>query len=152
MKDLEKFIKNLILKDANKLKGKFQPLSEIIDKIPRTYKIKKIYNLSGKLKDYFLIIINNYAKEPKRKYYLAYKLANQSSDLLVNLAKSFASENQLNLIQYSIYPQLIGRISLLCFREIENEPDYYKIMELFELFRNNFRKKMVNLKNLVEDK
>ena len=146
----ELFIKNTILQEANQLKGKYAPLSEIIDKIPRTLSIKKIYNLTGKLKDYFFIMVRNHKNNPKIRYFIAYKLASQSSDFLVQLAKTFAKEHNLNLIQYSIYPQLIGRISLLSFIEIKSPDEYSKVLEIFELFRNNFRTKMITLKKIVE--
>jgi len=147
--NLKLFVKNDLIKKSEKLKGKFAPLSEIVDRIPKTITIKRIYNFKGKLKDYFLIVVKNYNKKPKIRYFLTYKLANQSSDLLVSLAKSYAFENELSLIQYSIYPKLIGRISLLTFKELTSVDDYLKILETFELFRNNFRKKLVKIKNLV---
>ena len=139
------------IKNAKKLKGKFAPFSESVNKTPKSLKIKAIYNLKEQLKNFFLIIVRNYSKQPKIRYFLAISLASQSSDFLVSLAKNFASKNDLKLIQYSIYPKTL-RIPLLALKELKTVENYSNSIELLNAFRTNFQKTLVKLKNLVEKK
>ena len=150
-KSLKSFIKIQILKTAKKLKGKYNPISELVDNIPRTLKIREIYKIEDSLKNLFLIIVNNYSKQPKVRYFLALILASQSSDLLVSLVKDYATMNNLKLIQYSLFPKNI-RISLLTLTEIQTVEDYSNSIELLKNFRNYFRKTFEKIKNLIENK
>ena len=77
-------------------------------------------------------------------------LANNSSDLLVQLAKEFALKNGLKLIQYSINPKTL-RIQLLSMKEIKDPKDYSNSIEVLKAFRKEFREKLVRLKKLVEN-
>ncbi|MFX1392405.1 MAG: hypothetical protein ACFFAH_02420 [Promethearchaeota archaeon] len=147
-KSLKSFIKIQILKTAKKLKGKYNPISELVDNIPRTLKIRKIYRIEESLKNLFLIIVNNYSKQPKVRYFLALMLASQSSDFLVSLAKDYATKNNLKLIQYSLFPKNI-RISLLTITEIQIVEEFSNSIELLKNFRNYFRKTLEKIKNLV---
>ena len=150
-KSLKSFIKTQILKTAKKLKGKYNPISELVDNIPRTLKIREIYKIEDSLKNLFLIIVNNYSKQPKVRYFLALILASQSSDLLVSLVKDYATMNNLKLIQYSLFPKNI-RISLLTLTEIQTVEDFSNSIELLKNFRNYFRKTFEKIKNLIENK
>ena len=150
-KSLKSFIKTQILKTAKKLKGKYNPISELVDNIPRTLKIREIYKIEDSLKNLFLIIVNNYSKQPKVRYFLALILASQSSDLLVSLAKDYATKNNLKLIQYCLFPKSI-RISLLTLTEIQTVEDFSNSIELLKNFRNYFRKTFEKIKNLIENK
>ncbi|MFX1453641.1 MAG: hypothetical protein ACFFCM_22615 [Promethearchaeota archaeon] len=147
-KSLKSFIKIQILKTAKKLKGKYNPISELVDNIPRTLNIREIYRIEKSLKNFFLIIVDNYSKQPKIRYFLALILASQSSDFLVSLAKDYATKNNLKLIQYSLYPKNM-RISLLTLTEIQTIEDFSNSIELLKNFRKSFRKTLEKIKNLV---
>ncbi len=140
------YIKNEVIKNAKKLKGKFHPFSELVNSIPKILTIKKCYELKGQLKNFYLILVNNYSKKPKIRYFLAISLASQSSDFLVSLAKKYANENGLKLIQFSIYPKTF-RINLLSLKELNNVEDYSFSLKLLKQFRKDFRKKLINLSN-----
>ncbi|MHA1491866.1 MAG: hypothetical protein ACTSRI_19705 [Promethearchaeota archaeon] len=144
------YIKNEVIKNAKKLKGKFLPFSELVNSIPKILTIKKCYELKGQLKNFYLILVNNYSKKPKIRYFLAISLAFQSSDFLVSLAKEHANKNGLKLIQFSIYPKTF-RINLLSLKELNNIDDYIEdysfSLKLLKQFRKDFRKKLINLSN-----
>ncbi|MFX0046768.1 MAG: hypothetical protein ACFE8G_01240, partial [Candidatus Hermodarchaeota archaeon] len=92
---LRNYLKKSILKDAKKIKNKYPPISEKVNRITYSLKIKNIYELEGNLNNLFIIITKNYAKNPRNRYFLAILLASQSSDLLVNLAKEYSRKNNL---------------------------------------------------------
>ena len=145
---LKSYLESNVIKSAIKLKGKFAPFSEPVDKTPKTLPIKRIYNLKEQLKNFFLIIVKNYSNQPKVRYFLAIILASQSSDFLVSLAKDYATRNNLKLIQYSIFPKNI-RISLLSLKEIRTIEDYLSSIELLKDFKKKFRKTLEKIRNLV---
>lgn len=147
---LKSYLESNVFKSAIKLKGKFAPFSEPVDKTPKTLPIKRIYNLKEQLKNFFLIIVKNYSNQPKVRYFLAIILASQSSDFLVSLAKDYATRNNLKLIQYSLFPKNI-RISLLSLKEIRTIEDYSSSIELLKNFKKKFRKTLVKIRNLVEN-
>ena len=84
------------------------------------------------------------------RYYLAITLAENSSDLLVQFAKEFAIENDLKLIQYSLYPKTL-RIQLLSLKEIKEPKDYINSLEILKVFRKKFRDKLGRIKKFVEN-
>ena len=145
---LKSYLESNVIKSAIKLKGKFAPFSEPVDKTPKTLPIKRIYNLKEQLKNIFLIIVKNYSNQPKVRYFLAIIIASQSSDFLVSLAKDYATRNNLKLIQYSIFPKNI-RISLLSLKEIRTIEDYLSSIELLKDFKKKFRKTLEKIRNLV---
>ncbi|TFF98901.1 MAG: hypothetical protein EU540_07610 [Promethearchaeota archaeon] len=148
---LKSYLESNVIKSAIKLKGKFAPFSEPVDKIPKTLQIKRIYNLKEQLKNFFLIIVKNYSNsnQPKVRYFLTIILASQSSDFLVSLAKDYATRNNLKLIQYSLFPK--KRISLLSLKEIRTIEDYSSSIELLKDFKKKFRKTLEKIRNLVEN-
>ncbi len=148
--DLKSFIQNDIIKNIKKVRGKHAPISEIVNNAPKTLIVEKIYDLSENYKNFFFFIIKNYSKTPKLRYFLALSLAHTSSDLLVQLAKEFTVKNDLKLIQYSIFPKTF-RIKLLLLKEIEKVEDYTNFIEKLKSFRREFRYKLEQVKNLVEN-
>ena len=150
LKVLKSYLESYVIKSANKLKGKFAPFSEQVDKTLKTLPIKRIYNLKEELKGISLIIVKNYSKQPRVRYFLSIILASQSSDFLVSLAKDHARKNNLKLIQYSLFPKNI-RISLLSLKEIRTIKDYSNSIELLKDFRKKFQQTLVKIKNLVEN-
>ena len=111
--------------------------------------IVKAYDMGNILKNFYLFVIKNYSKHPKKRYYLAVILASQSSDLLVKLAQDFAQSNSLKLIQYAIHPKL-SRISLISLREIKKIDDYPHSVNILTEFRKNFLDNLIKIKNLVK--
>ncbi len=147
---LKSYIENNILKSAKKFKGKFLPFSELVEGEPKTLLVKKIYNLKNQLKNFFLIIVRNHSNQPKIRYFIAISLASQSSDFLVLLARDFASKNALKLIQYSLNPKHNYGITLLALRELIKIEEISNSINLLKEFRENFRKKLMNLKSLID--
>jgi len=147
--DLRSSIKNKIIKDIKKIRGKHAPISEIVDNISKTLTVEKLYDLREKDKNCFLFIVKNYAKTPKLRYFLAITLANNSSDFLVQIAKDYAIKNDLKLIQYSIFPRML-RIQLLLIKELKQFEDYNNFLEKLTIIRRKFRVKLDKIKNLVE--
>lgn len=148
--DLKSFIQNKIIKNVKKLRGKHTPISEIVNSVPKTLAVEKIYDLSESNKNFFLFIVKNYSKTPKLRYFLAISLANNSSDFLVQIAKDSAIKNKLKLIQYSIYHKIF-RIQLLLIKEINEIEDYTDLVEKLKNLRSEFRGKLEKIKNLVEN-
>ena len=107
--------------------------------------------MSALLKYLYLIVAKNYSKKPNFRYFLAINLSSQSSDLLVNLARDYAIKHNLKLIQYSILRKTY-RISLLSLKEIVSIEEYTNSIKILNNFRIEFRKNLVKIKNLVEDK
>ncbi|MFW9828918.1 MAG: hypothetical protein ACFFEY_15115 [Candidatus Thorarchaeota archaeon] len=148
--DLKSFIKKEIIKNVKKLRGKHHPISELVGDIPRSLKVKKIYDLSKENKYSFLLVALNYTKPPKLRYFLAVSLANNSSDLLVQLARDFAVKSDLKLIQYSIFSK-ISRIQLLLLKEIKVINDYTHSITNLKNYRREFRTKLAKINKLVEN-
>lgn len=151
-KSLMSYIQKEIIKNLKKIKGKFPPLSEIVDRTTKILPIKAVYDLSSIHKNFYLFIIKNYSKQPKRRYFLAITLAFQSSDLLVSLARDYIRDNkELKLIQYSIHP-VHHRVNLLLMKELTKIKDYEDSIELLIPMRQSFRKKLDKIKTFLENK
>lgn len=139
-----------IIKAAKKVKGKHSPISEVVDDVSRVLKVQAIYDLNQNHKNFYLFNVKNYIKKPKIRYYLSATLANNSSDLLVQLAGEYLTKNKLKLIQYSIYPETL-RVQLLLLKEIKLIDDYTLSIKSLNRIRKEFRNKILRLKNLVEN-
>jgi len=148
--DLITFVKTEIIKASKKVKGKHSPISEVVDDVSRVLKVQAIYDLNQHHKNFYLINVKNYIKKPKIRYYLSVTLANNSSDLLVQLAGEYLIKNELKLIQYSIFPETI-RVQLLLLKEISLVKDFTHAIKALNKIRNEFRNKILRLKNLVEN-
>ena len=149
--NLTTFLEKNIIKNAKKLKGKRSPLTETVDKTPKTLPIVSVLNLVAASKDIYLVKVKNYSKQPRIRYFLAVILAAQSSDLLVQLAKNYANKNDLKLIQYSLYPKL-QRINLLSLKELKKVEDFSNSIQILLNFKKQFRLSLEKIKNLIEDK
>jgi len=149
-KELKLFIERKVIKDIKKVRGKKAPIAEFVDNRFVTLPVKSIYNISEQIKNFYFFIIQNNLQEPKVRYFLTITLANNSSDLLVQLAKEIAIKNDLKLIQYSIYPKTL-RTQLLSMKEIKNPTDYSNSIEILKATRKDFREKLVKLERLVEN-
>ncbi|UCC19237.1 MAG: hypothetical protein JSV62_14215 [Promethearchaeota archaeon] len=147
----QSFIKNEIIKKGNKLGGKFSPISEVIDNVSKSLSVEKIIDLKEENKNFFFLIVRNYAKKPKFRYFLVISIANNSSDLLVDLARDTAIKNDLKLIQYSIFPKTL-RIQLLLLKEIQKIEDYTNYLEKLSNIRKDYRIKLAKIKDLIENK
>jgi hypothetical protein len=148
--NFKSYIKNEIVKNVKKLRGKHAPISEIIDNVSKTLPVENIYDLREINNYTYLIVVKNYTNHPKFRYFLAKSLANSSSDLLVQLARDYAIHYNLKIIQYSIYPKTL-RIQLLLLKEIENIEDYNNSKKKLSDIRKEFRSKLVKFKNLIEN-
>ncbi|MFX1498133.1 MAG: hypothetical protein ACFFBH_11445 [Promethearchaeota archaeon] len=150
-KELDSYIKTNIIKNSKRLKGRFPPILETIEGVNQILKVKAIYELSEELKDTYLIKVQNYQNKPKVRYFLVITLASQSSDFLVILAKNHIKEFKgIKLIQFSIYPKNF-RISLLALNEVKIQDEFMSSLKHLKNLRMNFRKKLHNLKNLIEN-
>ncbi len=149
-KDLTLYFRRNLIKDLKKIKGKHAPITEIVENIPRSFPVNSIYDMSEIFKNFYLLVVRNYSKKPKFKYFLAVSIANNSSDLLVHLARSSAIKYGLRLIQYSVYPKTL-RIHLLSLKEIKNPSDYKSSVEVLKAISKEVRDKLVRLEKLVED-
>jgi len=147
--NLQSYLKKEFLKDAKRIKNKYPPISEKVNGISKSLKIKNIYELKGNLNNFIFITTKNYAKNPKYRYFLAILLASQSSDLLVNLAKEFSKKNRLKLIQFSLHPQHF-RVGLFSLKELQNKDNVSGVVNLLKEFRIVYRKDLENLGKLIE--
>ena len=147
--NLRNYLKKEILHDATRIKNKYPPISEQVDGISKSLKVKEIYALKGNLKNFIFITTKNYTKQPKDRYFLAVSLASQSSDLLVNLAKEYSRENDLKLIQFSLHPNHF-RVGLFSLKEIESKEDLSEIIKILKEFRITYRRDLDNLGKLIE--
>jgi len=147
--NLQSYLKKEILKDAIKLKNKYPPISEKVNGIFKSLKIKNIYKLKGNLNNFIFIKTKNYTKTPRYRYFLAILLASQSSDLLVSLAKEFSKKNGLKLIQFPLYPQHF-RVGLFSLKEMHNKNNFSEIINLLKEFRIIYRKDLEKLGKLIE--
>ena len=150
-KELKSFVESEVIKDIKKIRGKKAPIAEIVDNTVLALPVKSIYDMNEMIKRFYFIILQSHLKQPKLRYFLTISLANNSSDLMVQLAQEFARKNGLKLIQYSIYPKTV-RTQLLSMKEIKKIEDYNDSIEVLKKARNEFRKRLVALKNLVENK
>ena len=150
-RDLNSFIEKKVINGTKKVKGKKIAIAEVIDNTLISLPVKFVYDMDEKIKKCYFFIVKNHVKQPKLRYYLTISLANNSSDLMVQLAQEFARKNGLKLIQYSIYPKTV-RTQLLSMKEIKNIEDYNNSIEVLKKARKEFRKRLVALKNLVENK
>jgi len=149
-KELKSFVESEVIKDIKKIRGKKAPIAEIVDNTLLALPVKSIYDMNEVIKKFYFLIAKNHSKQPKLRYLLTITLADNSSDLLVQLAKEFAIKHGLKLIQYSIYPKTL-RIQLLSMKEIKDPKDYGNSIEVLKAFRKEFREKLVRLKKLVEN-
>ncbi|HDZ18552.1 MAG TPA: hypothetical protein ENH75_09690 [archaeon] len=148
--DLKTFVKTDIIKSSKKVKGKHSPISEVVDDVLRVLKVQAIYDLNQNHKNFYLFNLKNYFKKPKIIYFLSVMLANNSSDLLVQLAGEYLVKHELKIIQYSIFPETL-RVPLLLLKEIKIIDDYTHSIKALNKIRNKFRNKILRLKNLVEN-
>ena len=149
--NLDSFIKKKVKNNSKRLRGRYPAFSEIVNGVAKTLKIKKIYLLDDNLKDFFLFLTKNYNKKPKTRYFLGLTLASQSSDFLVALAKDFALQNKLKLIQYSIYPKTL-RVNLLVIKELKSKDNFLEWIKNLKDYKKIFKKELIKFKNLVENK
>ena len=140
-KDIKSFIKSDIINKIKKIRGKHSPIAEIVENKPRSLSVKSIHDLNQKLKNFYFITLKNYSKEPKLRYFLTISIANNSSDLLVQLAREMALKHDLKLIQYSIFPKTL-RIQLLCMKEIQKIKDYTDSVKILKSIHKEFREKL----------
>ena len=147
--NLQSYLKKEFLKDAKRIKNKYPPISEKVNGIYKSLKIKSIYELKGNLNNFIFITTKNYAKNPRYRYFLAVLLASQSSDLLVSLAKEFSKKNRLKLIQFSLRPQHF-RVGLFSLKEIRNKDKISEAINLLKEFRITYRKDLEKLGKLIE--
>ncbi|MFX0142870.1 MAG: hypothetical protein ACFE9C_02235 [Candidatus Hodarchaeota archaeon] len=148
--NLESFIKHEIIKGAKKIRGKHSPISEVVKNSSQSLRVEKIYDLGKIENNHFLLIVRNYTKKPKLRYFLAVSIANNSSDLLVQLARDYVIKNDLKLIQYSIFPKTL-RIQLLLLKELEVIEDFTNSINKLKICRKDFRSKLLKIKNLLEN-
>ena len=122
--DLKREIESNLLKDAKKLRGKYLPISEKVMGTQKVFTIKNIYELSGRLKSFYIIMIKDEIAKKNRRFFIVIQLASQSSDFLVKIAKEIIKQKEiaLKLIQYAIHPKSL-RINLLCMSELKNTDD-----------------------------
>jgi len=150
-KELKVFIEKNIIKNMKKVRGKHASIVEIVENTSYPLSMKSIYDLRPKFKNFFLFIAKNYSKQPKLRFFIAIILANNSSDLLVQLARDYAIKKNLKLIQYSIFPKTL-RIFLLSIKEIEKVDEFTNSIENLKGFRHIFRNKLEKLAISIENK
>jgi len=148
---LEAHLKKYVLKKAKKVKAKHSNISEIVNKMPKTLEVNNIYDLSKEFNNFYLIKVQNHAKRPKMRYFLAISLASQSSDLLVNLTRDLINkEDNIRLIQFSIHPKSM-RVNLLALKELTSVEKYLHSIEILNELRKKFRQKLAKIANQVEN-
>lgn len=142
-KELEIRIKEKLLRTSKRLKGKYPPLSEIVNGTELTLRINRLYELSGELKQFYLIFTKS--KNAKTRYLICIVLASQSSDFLVSLARrTIKDEINLRLLQFSLIPKHL-RVNLLCLKEIDLEEGLQDIIDLLKQVRRKFRENLEKL-------
>ncbi|MHA1456440.1 MAG: hypothetical protein ACTSR5_10740 [Promethearchaeota archaeon] len=88
-KELGTRIKEKLLRDSRRLKEKYPPLSDIINGTQFTLQINRLYELSGDLRQFYIMIAKSKkSKNGNLKYLICITLASQSSDFLVSLART----------------------------------------------------------------
>ena len=148
--DFKSFVKSDIIYKIRKVKGKYPPIAENVENKPHSLSVKSVYDLNANLKNFYFITLKNYSKSPKYRYFLVISFANNSSDLLVQLAREIVLKLDLKLIQYSIYPKTL-RIQLLCMVEIQTIKNYNTSIKVLKSARKEFREILVRLKDLIQD-
>jgi len=149
-KQFRYYLKEHVIGSANKIKEKFPPISEVVNKKKEILKIKTIYDLRGIHSNIFLLVAKSKSQSRKTRYFLATSLASQSSDLLVELAKDYALEHSLKLLQYSLHPKNF-RTNLLILCEIMNSEEYLNSIKLLQTIWQDFRKKIVKIKEIIDN-
>jgi hypothetical protein len=147
--NLKDYLKTELLNGAKRVKNKYPPISEKVNGIYKSLKIKSIYELQGNLNNLFLFTTKNYSNNPRHRHFLAILLASQSSDLLVSLAKEFSKKNRLKLIQFSLRPQHF-RVGLFSLKEIRDKDNISEAINLLKEFRIRYRKDLKKLGKLIE--
>jgi len=148
---LKAHLKANIIKGAKKIKAKHSNISEIVDKTPKMLEMKNIYDLNNRYTNMYLMIVQNHAKRPKMRFFLAISLASQSSDLLVNFTRDIVKkEDNIKLIQFSIHPKSM-RVNLLALIELTSVEDYSSSIELLQDLRKQFRQKLTKFANQGEN-
>ena len=145
--ELKEKIKRDLLIKATKLNNKYPPISDKIDDRLRVQKIEKIFQLKEDYQNFYLIITKPKNDNKEKKYYLALVVANQSSDLLVKIAKKLVSnEGHIQLIQFPFHPKHF-RVSLAFLRELEEFMDIDELKNKLNSLRTKFLMKLNNLIN-----
>jgi hypothetical protein len=145
-------IESELLKDAKKLREKYPPISENIEGAQKVYPIKSVYQLFNGFKNFYLILINDSTIEQKIRYFLTIRLASQSSDILVKLAKKALKQKNLNfqLIQFALHPNN-SRINLLCISELKNFDTLMTLREQLNEIKLLFQEKMDKIIKLSDE-
>jgi len=151
-KELGTRIKEKLLRDSRRLKERYPPLSDIINGTQLTLQINRLYELSGDLRHFYIMIAKSKkSKNGNLKYLICITLASQSSDFLVSLARTtIKDETSLRLLQFSLIPKHL-RLNLLCLKEIENEDDLQGIIDLLKQVRIRFRKTLEKITSQMEN-
>ena len=145
-KNLKKRLKVRLLDHATRIRGSFLPI--LFEQ--STLKVKRVHAFSERSSRFYLIRAKNRSKGPKYRYLLGKVLAHQSSDFLVALARPFAAQNGLKLIQYSIRPRH-PTVSLLALKEILVVEMLGDWLNLLDRFKASLRKKMLQFRALLEN-
>ena len=148
-KELGRRIKEKLLRDSHRLKEKYPPLSYTINGIQLRLQINRLYELSGDLRQFCIIIAKS--KDGKLIYLICITLASQSSDFLVSLARTtIKDETNLRLLQFSLMPKQL-RVNLLCLKEIEHEDDLQGSITLLKQVRSRFRKTLEKITSQMDN-
>lgn len=148
-KELGSRIKEKLLRNSHRLKEKYPPLSYIINGIQLRLQINRLYELSGDLRQFYMIFAKS--KDGKLKYLICITLASQSSDFLVSLARiTIKDETNLRLLQFSLIPKHL-RVNLLCLKEIEHEDDLQGSITLLKQVRSRFRKTLEKITSQMDN-
>ena len=152
MNNLRITIEDELLKDAKKFREKYPPISENSVGVQKVYTIKKIYQLLNRFKNFYLIVINDPSSGQKVRYFLTIRLASQSSDILVKLAKKALKQKNLNfqLLQFALHPNN-SRVNLLCISELKNFEDLVILSEQLNDIKLLFQEKMDKLIKLSDE-
>ena len=145
-------IENELLKNAKKFREKYPPISENIEGVQKVYPIKNVYQLFKEFKNFYLIIIDDSSIAQKKRYFLTIRLASQSSDILVKLAKKALKQKNLNfqLLQFALHPNN-SRVNLLCISELKNFEDLVILSEQLNDIKLLFQEKMDKLIKLSDE-
>ena len=148
-KELGSIIKEKLLRGSRRIKERYPPLSDIINGTKLTLQINRLYELSGDLRQFYIIIAK--PKNGNLKYLICITLASQSSDFLVSLARTTVKdETNLRLLQFSLIPKHL-RVNLLCLKEIEHEDDLQGIIDLLKQVRSRFRKTLEKIASQMDN-
>ncbi|MBN1216721.1 MAG: hypothetical protein JXA99_14940 [Candidatus Lokiarchaeota archaeon] len=134
---------------SKKIRGRYPPISEIVDNDIKLLKIKNIYKIDSVKSRLYLFQFKNYHSSPKQRFFLAYVLASQSSDLIVLLTKKLALETNLRLVQFSIHPKT-QRVNLLLLKELKEIDSYFEIINTFETIHKKFKTKIEGIQKILE--